>query len=188
MKFIFPIILVALSVGLFIKYINPTYHSISGLQTTKAAYNEALNNSQEFVKKRDELASKYANLSQTDRDRLQKLMPDNVDNIRLIIDIQKIASQYGMLPRDISFDPVASNGQPTGQQLSPSQLQEANKDYGTFALSFSVNGTYGNFLGFLGDLEKSLRIVDIQSITFSADATGTTYKYNFKVQTYWLKN
>jgi hypothetical protein len=46
----------------------------------------------------------------------------------------------------------------------------------------------------LSDLEKSLRIADIESISFSAvEAPGAlqvsdTYKYDLKIKTYWLKN
>ena len=59
----------------------------------------------------------------------------------------------------------------------------------------SIQGSYGNFLNFLHDLETNLRIVDISAITFSSDTfsgSGSTspdsYKYNFAIKTYWLKN
>lgn len=185
MRLIFPLILILLSIGLFLGYTNKTYSAISGLRTQSAAYNEALFNSRKLLEVRDELTKKYNDLSVEDRDRLLKLMPDNVDNIRLIIDIQKIAAKYGMQPRDIRFDSPVTSSQ---TQASPQQLQEAQKDYGTFTLDFSVAGSYANFLSFLKDLEKSLRIVDVSSITFASGDTANTYKYNFKIKTYWLKN
>ena len=194
-RFIFPIILVGLAKGLFLVYTNPTYsdrtnsQSVSSLQITNAGYDEALNNYQKLLARRDELSKKYNDFSPDDRDRLNKLMPDNADNIRLIIDIQKIASQYGMLPRDIAFDPLSGDSQASQAAVSPGSIAAAGKDYGTFDLSFSVVGPYSSFLSFLNDLETSLRIIDITSIDFtSSDATANAYKYSFKIKTYWLKN
>ena len=57
-------------------------------------------------------------------------------------------------------------------------------------ISFSIEGSYQNFLKFVGDLDKSLRIVDVQSVTFSSlsDKDASSYLYNFKIRTYWLKD
>jgi hypothetical protein len=77
------------------------------------------------------------------------------------------------------------------------------KDYGILNLEFSTTGTYNNFIKFTKALEENLRIVDISSISFSSSnvavpgvtsgvSTNTNsweiYKYNFKINTYWLKN
>ena len=58
----------------------------------------------------------------------------------------------------------------------------------------TTRASYSNFVSFVKDLEKSLRVVDVNSITFSStESVGTSqassdmYKYEFKVKTYWLK-
>lgn len=186
MRFIFPIILIIASVGLFVIFTNPTYKQVATLRTEQAAYDEALTNSKQLLDIRQELVDKYNALSPDDRTKLSKLMPDNVDNIRLIIDIQKIASQYGMLPRDIRFD--KNQGTTDIRASTPEEANQLRREYGTFDLDFSVTGTYANFLNFVRDLEKSLRIVDIESVTFASDANSSSYKYAFKIRTYWLRN
>lgn len=191
MKFIFPIILILASIGIFIGYTNKAYKEVATLRTEQAAYDEALLNSKKLLDVRQELVDKYNALLPEDKDRLMKLMPDNVDNIRLIIDIQKIASQYGMLPKDIHFDKDQGKANSTtiSAASSPEDINQARKNYGTFDLDFSVTGTYSNFLNFTRDLEKSLRIIDIESVTFAISDVGTSsYKYAFKIRTYWLKN
>jgi Tfp pilus assembly protein PilO len=190
-RIIFPLILVIAAIGLFVVYTNPNYQDIGTLRTQQSAYNQALNNSQELLKVRNTLTDKYNNLPSSDRDRLQKLMPDTVDNIRLIIDIQNIALGHGMNPKDIKYD--ARTGTAVGvasqQAANSQQLANTQKDYGTFELEFSVTGPYQNFLSFIQDLEQSLRLVDIESVTFqSADLGGSTMKYLVRVRTYWLKN
>ena len=59
---------------------------------------------------------------------------------------------------------------------------------------FQSNILYNNFINFTRDLESNLRIVDISSIEFLSStsvlsgSSPDSYKYNFKVKTYWLKN
>jgi Tfp pilus assembly protein PilO len=179
LRFIFPIVLVVAA-----------YTDIGGLRTQQAAYNQALNNSQELLKVRGQLADKYNNLPLTDKDRLEKLMPNTVDNIRLIIDIRNIALTHGMNPKDIKYDARTGATVATVPQAgTPQQLAAAQKGYGTFELEFSVTGPYSNFLAFLGDLEHSLRLVDVESITFQAADTGSSaMKYVVRIKTYWLKS
>ena len=57
-----------------------------------------------FKETRDTLNNKYNTFSKTDLDKLNKILPDNVDNIKLILDIQRIAQTYGMDIQNIKFD------------------------------------------------------------------------------------
>lgn len=202
MRFIFPTLLLLASLGLFVLYTNPTYKKVNELRNTDAAYTSALSNSRKLISVRDTLAEKYNSLSLDDRDRLMKLMPDNVDNIRLILDIEKIARQYGMLPSGIKFDASKTekqSGTTATQPKTPAEAREANLPYGTFDLEFTVSGSYAKFLSFLRDMEQSLRIVDLEAIAFSSSGgeqgqgnqsplQSGSYRYTFKIKTYWLKN
>ena len=57
---------------------------------------------------------------------------------------------------------------------------------GAVTLGFSVSGSYENLQAFLADLAKSLRLVDVTSVTFSSNDRNV-YDYNIELQTYWLK-
>lgn len=189
-KVIFPTLMLLGSIGLFVFFTNPTYTALQNANKTSDAYDQALNNSKELLKVRNDLTEKYNNLARSDRDRLLKLMPDNVDNIRLIIDIENIALKYGMKPKDVKYD--ARTAKAAVGQIQPATPEESirsQKDYGSFQLEFSVTGTYQNFLNFIKDIEKSLRLVDIESISFqSSDSGNTALKYSVRIKTYWLKN
>jgi hypothetical protein len=105
-----------------------------------------------------------------------------------------------MILKDVQYNTTDQNN---ATQSAPNAAQggvapTADTNYGTWNLQFSTEGTYSNFLSFVQDLEKNLRIVDISSIEFSSD-TGTggvgmstsspdTYTYTFKIETYWLKS
>lgn len=177
------------AIGLFVVFTNPAYKEVGSLRTVQSAYDQALNNSQQLLKVRNDLMVKFNNLSLSDKDRLTKLMPDTVDNIRLIIDTQNIAIGHGMTLKDIKYDARAQTNATTAAPATPGQLAASQKDYGTFELEFSVTGTYQNFLAFITDIEQSLRLVDIESVTFQAPEAGSAnMKYVIRIRTYWLKS
>jgi len=193
-----PIILIGISVVIFFTFSNPIYKNVAQLRAQVASYDEALSNSKALENERDKLTAKESAMSPDDLVKLQKLLPDSINNIRLILEIEQIASPYSMVLKDIKYsitNPTDLTASATGIMQGKGASQTENKDYGVWDLEFSTTGTYNNFLNFTRDLEKNLRIVDISSIQFSS-ATGNifnpnlpeSYKYTFKIKTYWLKN
>ena len=192
-KFIFPIILIGISVATFFVFTNPLYQDIVLLREEVAEYNQALNNSKALENERDKLTQKYNSIGGENLNKLEKLLPESVDNIRLVLELEKLALPHGMVLRDVQYDSTQKDsfvnlGVIQGEVVN----QNLRKDYGTWNLEFSTEGTYNNFLNFVEDLENNLRIVDIASVSFSSDSGLNTpsdvYKYNFKIRTYWLKN
>ncbi len=198
LRLLTPIILIGLSIAGFVTLVGPTYKEVSDLKAEVASYDEALSNSKSLENERDKLTSKYSSIDPANLDKIQKLLPDNVDNIRLILEIEKLASPYGMVLKDVSYsiakdDNKAPNVIQGGQTLKP-----ANQDYGVWDLQFSIEGTYNDFISFSRDLESNLRIVDISSVQFSSvektnqfvnkNTPTESYKYSFRIRTYWLKN
>lgn len=171
----------------------PSYPQIKELQAEKTQYESALANSRKLQEERDTLGKKYNAIPPESLNRLSKFIPDSADNIRLIIDIQRIAQAYGLSLSSIRYDAGQTSAAPAPlAPAAPSAVAAASNDYGTFNLEFSVSASYENFLKFIKDLESSLRLVDIQSITFTTDTsspidTGRTL-YTVKLSTYWLKS
>jgi Tfp pilus assembly protein PilO len=192
MRFILPIILLILSVGLFLEYTNPTYQEMKVAQALAKQYDTALGNARELNKQRDELNNTYRSMSPESLDRLSKLLPDNADNIHLIIDIQRMAESYGMSLSSIKFDAgetTTATGNPQLSAAAAADVSQSAKEYGTFNLQFTTNATYPNFLTFIRDIESSLRLTDIQSVEFSSvDQSKGTTSYTVKLRTYWLKS
>jgi hypothetical protein len=207
-RFITPIILILISIGVFFMLTNPLYKDISILQAQVSSYDTALDNSKTLEKQRDTLVAKENSISVDNMDRLEKLLPQNVDNVRLILEIGEIAKPYGMVLKDIQYDVMADT---STTKNTPGAIvvqggggtEIVSRNYGIFNLGFSTTGTYENFINFTKALESNLRMVDISSISFSSEGLvipgGTTgvstkinssdiYKYDFKINTYWLKN
>jgi Tfp pilus assembly protein PilO len=173
---------------------DPTYPwkgcTVKKLKELSTEYDTALTNSRELQEKRDALGVTYNSLSKDDLTRLSQLLPDNADNIRLIINIQQMAQSYGLTLATIKFD-AAQNATGPGalSSASAADVAAASRDYGSFDFTFSTTATYENFLTFMKDVESNLRLTDIESVDFSAaDPIKGTTTFTVKLRTYWLKS
>ncbi len=192
-KYVLPAILIGISLAMFFGFTNPILGDISNLKTLSSSYNQALSNSKELEMERDKLTAKYNTIDPQNIEKLGKLMPDSVDNIRLILEIEKIAAPYGMTIKDVQYNSPEQNSASVSQRAGGGGVTSGL--YGTWNLQFSTQGSYDNFVSFLKDLEDNLRIVDVSSISFtSEDIPGLNpnlprvYKFDIALSTYWLKN
>ncbi len=179
---ILPILLIATAIGLFVLYINPMLQETKELRNTYSQYDTTLEQESQLRQYRDALLAKRNMISDQDMQRLESFLPDNIDNIRLIIDMNNIASQHKIQISGISLTSTVSTQK--GRIGDESAI-------GSVAVTFTVNAQYTVFLKFLNDLQHSGRLMDVESINFSvADSTGSALggdKYTLTVRTYWLK-
>ncbi len=191
MNFILPIILIASSFAVFFGYVDPNYKGNSAqngsdyqnagvvyLKGELLKYDDILNSSTKIVSQRDILVAKKNTITEVDKTKLERLLPSNIDNIRLIIEISKIAEGRNLVAKNISvIDKTKTTGDNIGEVSTP---------YGILSLRFTVNSSYNNFLNFLQDLESNLRLLDITDISFNATESGF-YDFSVSLNTYWLK-
>ena len=187
MNIITPVILIIVSIVTFWFYVDPNYRgvdlgngarSVLDLQKEDADYQISLNNSKDVRAKRDILITKQNGIHPDNLSRLIKFLPDNVDNIKLTIDINQIATNHNLVLKNVKLDSAI--------KTDPNKVGSDTSKYGTVGLSFSVSSSYDNFQPFLTDLEKSLRLVDITSLSVSGNDTGI-YDFSVGLKTYWLK-
>ncbi len=176
---IFPILLLISSLALFFTFTDKKYKEAKVVKAEVASYDNALDNSKELQKIRDQLLLRYNNILDSDRKRLELLLPDNIDNIRLILDIDTIASRYGIVIKDLRFSPPPNDS----ESFDPVVPKIKSLDF-----SFSVSSDYITFLTFVRDLESSLRIMDIVQINFAGQESASQSFTNrtLTIRTYWL--
>jgi Tfp pilus assembly protein PilO len=188
MNIITPIILILISFTAFFGYVNPNYRgenlsngnrSIKNLQAEYAEYQTALNNSNQIRAKRQALMEKRGEINPEDLQKLEKLLPDNIDNIKLVINMNQIAQKHTLVLKNLKLDTAVKTD-------TPNKLGSDNNKYGTVGLSFSVSSSYDNFQNFLNDLEKSLRLVDITDLSITGNDSGV-FDFSVGMKTYWLK-
>lgn len=175
-------------------YTQPSYDNSRSIQLKINQYDQALQKAAELQKLKQQLISRFNSFNPADLDRLQKLLPDHVDNVRLILDMDNMATNRGMSLKNVEVSGVSGKDAPVKTVIGT--LGDSSRKYESLIVSFSTAGTYENFKTFLNDLEASLRIVDLQSLSLApAGAISGTisnpgdpiYNFNISLKTYWLK-
>lgn len=191
MKKLIPIILIIISIAAFFAVIDPQYDQVKILKLKKEKNSGYLEKALLLEERRDELKRQYDSIPESDRKQLEKLLPDTVDNVRLILDINNIAETYGIQIKDIE---ISSKSNETNSDnvinnqtvVDQSEIQNADL-VGTIVLGFSIAADYEIFKQFISDLENKLRIVDVRQIDISTSETSTAYEYKISLDTYWLR-
>ncbi len=209
MKLIIAIVGFVLAGSIFFLYTKPTYDTSEEMRASIAQNDAALDKAAELQKLRQTLLSRFNTFDPVDLDRLQKLLPDHVDNVRLILDLDKLAERGGLSLQNV--DVSSAQKQTAKGQTALGAIGASNQKYDSLTLTFSTVATYRDFVAFIGDLESSLRIVDLVSLSISPSSGGVAvasnptnafptatnsfvaraseplYTYNMTLRTYWLK-
>ncbi len=182
-----PVVFILVSVGLFFYFIDPQRIEYSTLTKVKADNEQRLKDAATLEAEFDVLQEKYKKISDEEKLKLDKILPETVDNVRLILDINNIADNYGIVIKNISVTggPIGEDDEKT-KNAKRSTAENSGSTYGVINLGFTVVATYDVFKTFMQDLEESLRIVDITDFSVSA-GEGDFYNYSVKLNTYWLR-
>ena len=89
-RYLTPIILTGAAIAGFLFFTKPILGEITTIKQDVVSYNEALDNAKNLESERDKLTKKFNSIDPDNLLKLQKFLPDAVDNIRLILEIEKI--------------------------------------------------------------------------------------------------
>lgn len=173
--------------GIFFAFTQPRYDAVRALESEMAQYDQALQRSSELQQLKQTLLSRYNAFNPVDVDRLYKLLPDHVDNVRLVLDLDNLAARHGL-----ALQNVVTSSPGTERPSSAAVANVASRQrYDSLTLQFRTQGTYTNFTSFMRDLEASLRLVDIVDLSLvqlpGVVAGEPIYRYELTIRTYWLK-
>lgn len=197
-KIIVSVISLTVAAGVFFMFTESHYNNTKALQLNIDRHNQALEKSAELKKLQETLLSRFNAFKKSDIDRLHKLLPDHVDNVRLILDLDHLASTFGMALQNVVISPPASEN---AENTVIGSIGAGKQKYDSLTMKFSTHGTYAKFIAFMEGLESSLRIVDLVALSLTpegAESGGTkiagaqsasapSYKYEITIRTYWLR-
>ena len=176
------------SIALFFLYTKPAYDSVRSTQAEIAQFDAALSKADELQRLKQQLLSRYNAFNPVDIDRLRKLLPDHVDNVRLVLDLDTLASKHGFALQNVVIDaqglvPRVADAAVIGADENPT---------GSLTLKFATSGPYPQFVEFMRALEDSLRIVNLIDLSMDPDLAAAqsgepSYRYDVTLRTYWLK-
>lgn len=188
MRNIISIIFLCGAIAIFFFYTSPSYDGMQALAAQNSQYNGALDKATQLQQIKQNLLSKYNSFDPNAIARLTTFLPDQVDNIRLILDLDNLAGKFGMSLQNVD---ISSPDTQSGSVVS--SITSAAQPFDSLTIEFSSTGTYEQFTQFLTALESSLRLVDLVSLTISPQGTAAAgsggeplYTYSMTVQTYWL--
>lgn len=192
MNLFIPIILIIVSIGVFFTYIDKEYSDILELNKVKKDFVNQELKTRQIIKERRELIEKYEKIDSVSEKALEKLLPNQVDNVELIVDIQRIIKEngIGIQISDISLDESNNNIQKT--KNGQIEFEDGKKNYNSIDVSFSFTTKYEIFKRFMNNIKKSLRVLDVVSVGFKPQITkigesSDNFKFDIKLRTYWLK-
>lgn len=173
----------AAALGLFLMYTKPAYDGIQSKKVQIERYDLALDKADELQRLKKDLLTRYGSFNKDDIDRLHKLLPDHVDNVRLVLDLDTLASKNGLALQNISVSSPTESREGAVNITIGAEMAT----FDSLTMSFQTTGTYDRFITFLSELEESLRIVDIEKLNINAVGNGNNYTYDITLRTYWLK-
>lgn len=212
---------IILSLGFIFWYVVPAYTLHQERQKDVAALSEILKNSGEIPKLIQSTKQNLSTIERSGLDRFEVFLPERIDPIRFANNIESMARKHRIILSDINIvegSTAMTSTQPAtaaqglvrtlslGAKMNeaqgvnkevPSGSPAATSKYGITKATASFLASYETFQLFLNDLEKSLGVIDITSLTFSpasetktaSKSKGATTQYQFAltIQTYSLK-
>ncbi len=114
---------------------------------SREEYIEHLNGISEELEKREE-----------EMEKVNQAFPDHPETSWLAEFLEKVTPQSGMTLKEVGSFSTSVSETSTGQKIVETEIR------------IKVNGSYEAFLNFLEELEKSVRLIEVEKVTFSADS------------------
>lgn len=182
---ILPFVALMVAAGIFFGYVSPTWsNSIADTKAKIATDDQALAAADDYTKQQNTLASARAAIEPADLTRLAAFLPDSVDNVGLILDLNALAARSGFSLANIDVTANTANvANASAQQGLPTA---GANPVGSIDLSLSAVGTYASLQSFLAGVERSARLLDVRDIVVKGSDTGV-YDYQMTLRLYWLR-
>lgn len=185
-KIIAPILFLIASIGLYFSYIGPAMETLGQATDLKERLVTAVSKYNELFQRRESLRSAYAAIPVADEQNLHRILPDEIDPVRIIIDIDRLARSPGVNLQVTSFDlpRLQSTQVRQGDEEEKNQLM-------TWVMATTVEGSYASFKTFLATLERSLTVFDVTQLEIEKIDIGATtdrgQRYTVTMHVYSLK-
>jgi len=182
---ILPSVSILLAIGILFGYAGPAWSG--SLADTKAAIaldDQALAAAKEYAMQQNSLASARSAIDPADLARLSTFLPDSVDNVGLILDLNALAARSGLALSNV--DVVTNDADASATQRGTLPGSTAQDPVGSVNISLTAVGTFGALQAFMAGVERSARLLDFRDIVVKGSDTGV-YTYQMTLRLYWLR-
>jgi Tfp pilus assembly protein PilO len=155
----------------------PQWQEFQRLRAQQSILQSIAVNANEVIDTRNQLLSRYNAISLGDQARLDALLPSAVSEETLLDLLQELSIRHGLLLKTISVRKT--------EIKNPLVIISQSKPYDEVIFEISVAGTYQSFRGFLASVEQNARLVEVDSITFSA-GEADSFEFSIHARTRFL--
>lgn len=181
-----PLLAIIVSIGIFFLYIKPMYDEISSIQDETTEYGEAVAKASEFNQLLSNLTSKRNSLTAGNLERLEIAVPDSIDPVRILVDIEAIAEQNRMVLGNVTVSGLdQTRGDTEGEFGTNIVAAISEDDFEKSSITFNVVGTYDRFKAFLANLEQSLTLFEVSELSFT-ESEGDLMEISMTIDMYAL--
>lgn len=184
-RIIGPVLSILIACAAFFFFVRPMFADIQELQSETRAYKEAVTKATEFNTLLSSLLAKKNSFSALELDRLETLVPTQIDGVRALVDIERLATSHGLIFDHVTIDLLDGDGELDEDEAPALVVGSTANGLQTLDISFSVVGNYQLFKSFLEDMEQSLMLMDVMEIAFQT-SQGELVTYSVTVRLYAL--
>ncbi len=182
-KTITPIFSIILAIAMYFFFTSDILAEIDSAQAEFAGYKSLIANVQKYNQKLEGALNTKRAINALEAERINTLVSTDVDEVRLLVDLTEMARAHNMLLGNIVVEEMASS-EVSEEEISSNVVLPS--DFVETTISFGLIGTYEQFKDMLADIEKSLVLLEVTGLEFSANE-GDLQQFDMTVHTYALK-
>lgn len=183
-RIIINLFFLVISVMLLWIFAKPEWAEISRLKKEKVFLEDTLINIQKIQRLRDQQLESYNSISSENREKLNHFLPQSEDKAAFVLMIDNIAKSRGIFLKSISVQENKENQR--SLVLNKDKKDDNENNSNKPSVSIIASGSYSSFRGFLSDLEKNVRVIDVSNVVFNSSKTDN-YEYKIDGYVYWKK-
>lgn len=159
MRFFLLLLLIA-SLAALVWWGLPQWQTFQTLRAQQTVFERIALNASKVIGVRDQLLDRFNAVPAGDKARLETILPGEATQETLISVLQELALRHGLLLKKVTIRAT------TVQNPLVANIQK--KSYDEVTIEMGVAGTYQSFQTFLASVEQNARLLEVESITFSA--------------------
>lgn len=182
MRTLTPVLSIIIALLLFIFFTQPQYGDITVLQQSIDEYHLAGQKYDTFLNTLNTKLDEKKNQSIVANERLDVLVPNSIDDTRLLVDLEKVAKNNNMLFGNIE----TKTGDYEVDSATNEEVGNGLKELYAEDISFEVIGTYDQFKSFLSTIENSLTLFEVTEMSVTETENSAFQQFALTVRTFAL--
>lgn len=178
-------------IGLF--YLNPQWQRFQTLRSDNNELQQLNSEVDALISNLNTLGTTITNIPKENLQLLADALPQGAHGAEFLVVLERLATKNSLALRQTTIEGSDTSSAPssngTANQPRPSGTTAKSTPLGNtneLAINLHLNGSYDGFKNFMKDLEKLVRITNINALSFSApQKVGDSMDINMKVTTYY---